>query len=83
MEMPECRVILKLSEDGSGYELFEAALIFEDDRPFAVEPDPNDRTPESAKYELSPEHLERRPNDADGIQVFAYRSLIVLPRIGH
>jgi hypothetical protein len=77
----EARVLLRISESGANYELFAAALIYEDGRPVAVEPDPVDRTPTSTKYELLPEHLEQQPNDIDGTPVFVYRATILLPRL--
>ncbi len=44
----EAHVLLKITEDRAEYETFETALIYEDGRPVAVNPDPADRTPGSA-----------------------------------
>jgi hypothetical protein len=77
----EASVLIRISKDGSDYELFSAALIYEGGRPFAVEPDPADRTPQSAKIGLDPKLLEEQPNDDDGTRVFVYRATILLPRL--
>jgi hypothetical protein len=79
----EARVLLKITEDGAEYETFEAALVYEDGRPVAVNPDPADRTPGSAQYDLDPEKLRRLSINAEGAQVFQYLwvAAFVLPAL--
>jgi hypothetical protein len=67
----EARVRLNITRDGSECGTYEAALIYEDGRPVAVNPDPADRTPGSAHYDLDPEKLRLVSND-DGVQLFKY-----------
>jgi hypothetical protein len=75
----ERRVILKISEDDGNFGSYEAAIIEEDGRLFAVDVDPAQRNENSTMIELHAADLQSVPS-RNGISMFKYQRPINIPK---
>jgi hypothetical protein len=75
----ERRVLLKISDGDGDFGTYEAAIVEEEGRLFAVEIDLSRRTETSMKLELSAASLQSRPS-RDGILMFEYQRPVVIPK---